>query len=135
MLCEHACVHLLLLVCESECVRPLATKNEVVIEDCLCRTLIHTTDDFFAFQLALSPVFLLEQYHISVRFFSRMKLQLRRQLEGKIPETNAVPRYHTHVHTHTHSSSVTLTIHIRHRPLPSPPFAPRIKSNTPRITW
>lgn len=61
------------------------------------------------------------------------------QLEGKVPKTNAVHPATTHTYTHTtHSSSVTLTIHIRHWPPaspPLPPFAPRIKSNTPKITW
>lgn len=129
VLCEHACAHLLLLACESVCVRPRQT-NKVVTEDCLC---VHWCKSLiFAFQLTLSP----NTITFMLVFFQELRVCW--QLEGKVPKTNAVPCYHTHVHTHTtHSSSVTLTIHIRHWPpaSPPPPFAPRIKSNTPKITW
>lgn len=53
-----------------------------------------------------------------------------RQLEGKVPKTNAVPCYHTHVHTH-HTFLISYINH-SHPPLapclpPPPPLCPQDK--------
>lgn len=130
VLCEHACAHLLLLACESVCVRPRQT-SKVVTEDCLC---VHWCNSLiFAFQLTLSPntiTFMLDFFFKNQGFVDNLR--------AKSPKPTLYPAT-THTYTHTtHSSSVTLTIHIRHWPPaspPLPPFAPRIKSNTPKITW